>query len=445
MLKRLALGVLGLLVLAVVGLWLLAWRPSIEPIAPPAAASFPAELVQRGQVLAGAGYCATCHTAKGGAPYAGNYPMETAFGTLYSSNITPDPDTGIGRWSQAAFVRAMRQGVARDGAQLFPAFPYQHFELVSDEDLHALYAFLMTRPPVHQEKRENELPFPLNWRALQAGWKLLFFRHGQYGPVTGKDAQWNRGAYLAEGLAHCSACHSPRNALGAEKTGAARYDGARIDGWYAPPLNATNHAPVPWTQDELYTYLRTGATALHGSAAGPMSPVVHHGLSALSDEDVQAIAAYYAERFGTRGQTAAPAAGVLEKGMAGDALSPAHQLDQAANLYNAACASCHYQHRAPSAAGAARAGPQQRAHRRRARHLDPGVAAWHRHAGGAGRRADARFRAQLQRRADRRAGGVAAPHPHRPPAVAGPGAACRRTACQDTARPAGRHHRRPVR
>ncbi|TMN20636.1 cytochrome c [Pseudoxanthomonas sp. X-1] len=342
MLKRLALGVLGLLVLAVVGLWLLAWRPSIDPIAPPAAASFPAELVQRGQVLAGAGYCATCHTAKGGAPYAGNYPMETAFGTLYASNITPDPDTGIGRWSQEAFVRAMRQGVARDGTQLFPAFPYQHFELVSDEDLHALYAFLMTRPAVHQEKRENELPFPLNWRALQAGWKLLFFRHGQYGPLTGKDAQWNRGAYLAEGLAHCSACHSPRNVLGAEKTGAARYDGARIDGWYAPPLNATNHAPVPWTQDELYAYLRTGATALHGSAAGPMSPVVHQGLSALSDEDVQAIAAYYAEHFGTRGQTAAPSADVLAKAMAGDALSPAHQLDQAANLYNAACASCHY-------------------------------------------------------------------------------------------------------
>lgn len=342
MFKRLVLIVLGLLVLGVAGIAALAWRPSIAPIDPPAPSSFAPELVQRGQMLAGAGYCSSCHTAKGGAPLAGNYAMDTAFGTLYSSNITPDPDTGIGRWSEEAFVRAMRKGVARDGSQLLPAFPYQHFELVTDEDLHALYAYLMTRPAVRQEQKKNAIPFPLNWRALQAGWKLLFVRQGQFGPVTGKDPQWDRGAYLAEGLSHCSACHSPRNALGAEKGGDERYNGALIDGWYAPPLNASNHAPVKWTEDELYTYLRSGATALHGSAAGPMSPVVHDGLSQLPDADIHAIAAYFSERFGTRGQSAPPAQGVLDKAMAGNALGAAHGLEEGGNLYNAACSSCHY-------------------------------------------------------------------------------------------------------
>jgi mono/diheme cytochrome c family protein len=339
--KRILLGLLGLFVLAVVGLFVLAHRPELDPIAPSAKA-FPADLVARGEVLAGAGYCASCHTAKGGAPYAGGYAMETGFGTIYSTNITPDPDTGIGRWSEEAFRRAMREGVARDGSHLFPAFPYQHFSLVTDEDIHALYAYFMTRTAVKAPARKPHLPFPLNVRALQAGWKLLYVHKDDYGPITGKTPEWNRGAYLAEGLGHCSACHSPRNSLGAEKGGAQRYTGAVIDNWYAPPLGPANKAPVPWNTDELYAYMHTGATPLHGVAAGPMSHVVHDGLVKLPDADVRAIAAYFADRFGTTGQRTTNTEATLARVMATSALGSHQQIDRGATLYTAACASCHY-------------------------------------------------------------------------------------------------------
>jgi len=148
LLKRIAIGFLGLCVLGALGLLALAWRSSIAPIDPPAAAGFPRELIAKGEALAGAGYCATCHTANGGAPYAGGYGMATPFGVVYSTNITPDPETGIGRWSEAAFARAMHEGVARDGSHLFPAFPFDHFTTVTDEDVKALYAYFMSRPPV---------------------------------------------------------------------------------------------------------------------------------------------------------------------------------------------------------------------------------------------------------------------------------------------------------
>ncbi|GAB3094270.1 c-type cytochrome [Lysobacter terrae] len=341
MFKRILLGLVAFLVLALVVLWVLAYRPAIDPIAPVAAGTFPKDLVAKGEVLAGAGYCSTCHTAKGGAPFAGGYAMETDFGTIYSTNITSDPDTGIGRWSEQAFRRAMREGVARDGSHLFPAFPYQHFNLVTDEDLHALYAYLITRPPVKAPARKPDLPFPLNVRALQAGWKLLFVDADDYKPITGKTPEWNRGAYLAEGLGHCSACHSPRNGLGAEKTGAQRYTGAVIDHWYAPPLGPDNKAPVPWSAEELYAYLRTGATPLHGVAAGSMSHVVHDGLAKLPDSDLRAIATYFADRFGAAGPRMANTEATLARVMATSPLAN-RQVDHGAQLYAAACASCHY-------------------------------------------------------------------------------------------------------
>ena len=342
MFKRILLGLLGLFVIGIVGLLVLAYRPAIDPITPAGNTAFAPALVSQGEVLAGAGYCASCHTPKGAADYAGGYAMDTGFGTIYSTNITPDAQTGIGQWSEAAFVRAMRKGVARDGSHLFPAFPYQHFNQVSDADLKALYAYFMTRKPVVAPARKPDLPFPLNLRVLQAGWKLLFFRDNAYGPVTGKTPEWNRGAYLAEGLSHCSACHSPRNALGAEKTGAEeRYAGAAIDDWYAPPLNQTNKAPIAWSEQELFTYLRTGATTLHGVAAGPMSPVVHQGLSRLSDADVKSIAVYFADRFGTSSNTLSTDH-ALAKVLAASAHGSGLQTEHGANLYNAACASCHY-------------------------------------------------------------------------------------------------------
>lgn len=340
MLKRILVGLLVLAVVGLVGFGVFAWRPAIGKIAPPAPSSFSPELVARGEVLAGAGYCSTCHTTKGGQPFAGGYPMKTGFGTIYSTNITPDPKTGIGTWSEAAFRRAMHQGVARDGSHLFPAFPYDHFTKLSDGDVSALYAYMMTRPAVAAPAKRNGVPFPLNIRALQAGWKLLFFKPGRFEPDKARSAERNRGAYLAQGVSHCGACHTPRNALGAEKRDKA-FAGAPIDNWIAPPLTAANPSPAPWDQAELTAYLRTGVSRYHGVAAGPMAPVVHDGLVKLPDADIQALAVYFSDIDGAAGRAGAlgPA---LQRAVAANHLNVGPQNDPSARLYTAACASCHY-------------------------------------------------------------------------------------------------------
>jgi mono/diheme cytochrome c family protein len=337
--RRVILGCIALGFLGLVGFGALAWRPAIAPIVPPAPGSFAPDLVAKGKALAGGGYCTECHTVKGGERFAGGYPMPTPFGVLYSTNITPDPETGIGTWSESAFARAMREGIARDGSQLFPAFPYDHFTKLSNEDVRALYAYFMTRAPVRAPARANELPFPLNIRYLQAGWKLLFFRPGSFEPVADKSAEWNRGAYLAVGLSHCGACHTPRNLLGAEEAGNA-YGGAVIDNWIAPPLTAANPAPVPWTKEELKSYLRNGFSVLHGSAAGPMSPVVH-GLSDLPDSDVDAIANYFADVDHADDRMASADSAVV-RAMSYAPIGTGQEFDGDARLYIAACASCHY-------------------------------------------------------------------------------------------------------
>jgi len=265
--------------------------------------------------------------------------LRTPFGTIYSTNITPDPESGIGRWSLEAFTRAMHEGVSRDGSHLFPAFPYDHFTKVSDDDVKAIYAYLMTRPPVRALALANTIPFPLNIRAFQEGWKILFFRSGPFEPEAGKSAEWNRGAYLALGLSHCGACHTPRNLLGAEKAGDA-YAGAVVDNWIAPPLTAANPAPVPWTQEELQSYLRNGVSVLHGTAAGPMSPVVH-GLAALPESDIRALAIYFAD-IDHAGERLASADPAVARAMAYASLGTGQEYDADARLYTAACASCHY-------------------------------------------------------------------------------------------------------
>src|SRR5437879_2350853 len=193
-----------------------AWHSEIDPVRPAEASTYDPAIVAKGAALAGIGSCAVCHTQAGGQSYAGGFPVETPFGTVYGSNITPDPDTGIGAWSQTAFRRAMHDGVDRQGRHLYPAFPYDHFTHAADTDIDAIYSYLMTRDPVQQASREPDLPFPLNIRFAAAGWKLLYLRHGEIRPDPAQSAEWNRGAYLAEGLGHCGACHTPRNALGAE-------------------------------------------------------------------------------------------------------------------------------------------------------------------------------------------------------------------------------------
>ena len=221
-------------------------RPAIAPIDALPATSFGPELVDKGAQLAAVGNCFTCHTARDGKPYAGGYPVRTPFGVVYGTNITPDPDTGLGHWSEEAFRRALREGVDRAGRHLYPAFPHDHFTRLRDDDIRALYAYFMTREPVRAETPAPTVMMP---RPLVAVWKALYFRQGP----SADDASTSpveRGRYLADALAHCGACHTPRNGLGAEKPERA-YDGGEAGGWHAPALNAASTSPVPWTAEAM--------------------------------------------------------------------------------------------------------------------------------------------------------------------------------------------------
>ena len=346
MLKRIVYGVCGA---AIVGLGLFsvfAWNPAIDPITSSASTDsigkdYSPDVIEQGRVLAAAGYCDTCHTPPGGAPYAGNYEMHTEFGTIYSSNITPDVETGIGAWSEAAFTRAMREGISRDGSHLLPAFPYEHFNKMSDDDIRAIYAYIMTSvPAVEQFKKKNGIPFPLNIRGLQAGWKLLFADTTVFEANPNKSDEWNRGAYLAEGIAHCGACHTPRNLLGGEKYDQ-MYQGAPIDGWIAPSLTSTSKSPIPWRAQDFFEYLTTGNSPLHGSAAGPMAPVMHRGLTELPVSDVQALSVYFADLAGNNEDDSA-ASNALTLAVTAQHKQPDQRLDEGARLYATACQACHY-------------------------------------------------------------------------------------------------------
>mgnify|MGYP003647788202 CR=1 FL=1 len=336
----LAAGLAATLGTAAVGLTL---RAPIAPVAPPNPSVYSAETLERGRLLAALGDCAVCHTAPDGTTNAGGRAIETPFGTIYSTNITPDAETGIGAWSYPAFARAMREGVSRDGRHLYPAFPYTSFAKTSEADLQALYAHLMAEPPVRAETPQTTLAVPFNIRALMAGWNALFHKAQPFAPDPAQSAAWNRGAYLVEGLGHCSACHSPRNALGAEKRGAAHLAGGFVDGWQAPALGRTSAAPVPWSEDALYAYLRTGRSAEHGAAAGPMAPVVA-GLAELPDADIRAMAVYLASNArspggaSVRNEDATAQAAHLVAASESD-IRPA--TSPAARLYDGACAVCH--------------------------------------------------------------------------------------------------------
>jgi mono/diheme cytochrome c family protein len=266
------------------------WHPAIGPAPPPLA--FPADQIARGATLAAIGDCAVCHTAPNGRPYAGGRGVPTPFGTVYATNITPDPDTGIGLWSEAAFRRAMRDGIGRTGDHLYPVLPYPHFTRATDEDIGAIYAFLMTRAPAQQAAPANRLPFPLNQRILLAGWNLLYLRPGPWQPDPAHAAAWNRGAYLVEAIGHCGACHTPHSALGGEYADQA-LSGGQAEDWYAPPLQARSPAGIPWTQEALATYLQTGFQAQHGAAAGPMTAVTD-ALATVPAAETNAMAAYLA-------------------------------------------------------------------------------------------------------------------------------------------------------
>jgi nicotinate dehydrogenase subunit B len=338
--RRGALATAAALAAAVIGIAgaLLPWR-SIAPIARPDASTYSAATIARGQQLAALGDCAVCHTAaNGGTINAGGRAIETPFGTIYSTNITPDPETGIGAWSYPAFERAMREGIHRDGRHLYPAFPYTHFAKATDADLQALYGYLMAQAPVRAETPKNTLAFPFNWRPLMAGWNALFHRTKEFEADATQSAIWNRGAYLVEGLGHCGACHSPRNALGAEKANA-YLAGGFAEGWEAPPLTSLSHAPIPWSEDELFAYLRSGESRFHGVAAGPMAPVVKE-LAVLPDQDIRAMAVYLGSfNENAISKPAQDALAAKLESSTGTRVVSSSALG--ARLYEGACAVCH--------------------------------------------------------------------------------------------------------
>ena len=309
--------------LLVVGAGAVLWHPAIAPV--DSHPAFPTEQVARGAELAAIGDCAVCHTAAHGQPFAGGRGVPTPFGIVYATNITPDPDTGIGRWSEAAFQRAMRDGIDRTGHHLYPVLPYPHFTRATDNDIAAMYAFLMTRPAVQATAPPNQLPFPLNQRFVLAGWNLLYLSPGPWHPDPAHDAAWNRGNYLVEAIGHCGACHTPHNALGAENA-EQTLGGGQAENWYAPPLQSASPAEQPWTQATLATYLRTGFDAHHGAAAGPMTAVTDE-LASVPDIDIQAIATYVAS--------------LMPKTAPEPVMARAGGDPHAAAIFAGACAGCH--------------------------------------------------------------------------------------------------------
>ena len=339
----------GAVVAAVVGVaWaLFGGRVSIAPVVS-SAASYSAATIEQGRQLAAVGNCIGCHTAPGGAPNAGGRVMLTPFGNIVTTNITSDVETGIGNWSVVAFTRAMREGISRDGHYLYPAFPYTAYAKASDKDLGALYAYLMTQPPARFVPPPTLLAFPYSVRPLMALWNALFHDAKPLQNVPVQTVEWNRGAYLVNGLGHCGACHTPRNALGAEKGGPAFLSGAMVDGWEAPALTALSRAPVPWNSAELYRYLRQGHTEQHGIAAGPMGQVIKE-LGALPDADIQAMAIYLASFTApiTDIESAARASQVVVNAQKG----ASDLLGSGQRLFNGACASCHHDGDGPTLLG----------------------------------------------------------------------------------------------
>ena len=343
--RRLLIALAVIVAAVLAGGWWYSSHPAIEPLAAaPDASKFDKKLVERGEVLASLGYCTVCHTRSGGPALAGGLGLPTPFGTIYATNITPDPDTGIGRWPEAAFRRAMREGIDREGRHLYPAFPYDHFTRVTDEDVSALYAWIMSRKPVRYEAPKTDLGFPFNIRRLLAGWNLLHVTKGPLAPDPTRDAKWNRGAYLAEGLGHCGSCHTPRNRLGALDN-SRKFAGGMIEGWYGTALNAASPAPVPWTVPTLLDYFIKGRHPQHGIAAGPMTAVVDL-LADLSDEDLEALATYIVSFQGNRKEDPAAVLAFAEERQLSNApgarnppVDPAFQGGQ--QIFTQTCITCH--------------------------------------------------------------------------------------------------------
>jgi mono/diheme cytochrome c family protein len=283
--------------------------------------------IERGRYLATVGDCAACHTDIGGKPYAGGRAVETPFGNLLASNLTPDRETGIGAWSDDDFVSAVQRGISRGGVRLYPAMPYTYYTKMTRSDVLAIRSYLATLEPVHHQVTSNQLPFPLSIRASMAAWNALFFTPGTFKPVAGKSAEWNAGAYLVEGPGHCGACHTAKNFLGADKSSHA-LEGGVLQGWYSPNLTGDKRAGLgSWSAEEIVAYLKSGHND-DDAATGPMSEVVTDSTSQMTDDDLRAIAAYLKDRPATSAEPGRVAAN-----------DPAMRAGEA--IYADNCAACH--------------------------------------------------------------------------------------------------------
>lgn len=315
--------------------------PAAQPAATDGAAADPG-LVKRGEYLARAGDCVACHTADKSRPFAGGLPISTPFGTIYTPNITPDPDTGIGQWSDADFTRAMHEGIGKSGERLYPAFPYAEYTKVTTEDVLAIRAYLNTLTPIHYTPPRNEMQFPFNQRWLMVFWNLVNFTDGRFVPDPKQAAKWNRGAYLVQGLAHCEECHTPRNLLQGLKS-TDRFSGAVQGGWHAFNITPDKNSGVgAWSDDELVSYLSTGVVPGRANAAGPMGQVVADSTQYLSAEDLSSIVIYLRSvppviggETRSRSQWGSPANDVTA--LRGTEITGVN----GAQLFVANCASCH--------------------------------------------------------------------------------------------------------
>jgi mono/diheme cytochrome c family protein len=286
-----------------------------------------AETIARGKALATAADCASCHTADPAKPFAGGKRIDTPFGGIYSPNLTPDRDTGIGAWSDGEFYRALHYGVRPDGSRYYPAFPYPSFTKLIRDDVLAIRAYLATLTPLHNTPPAPELMWPLNYRVVMRGWNWLFFQPGIFVPDQQKTAPWNRGGYLVEGAAHCGACHTPKNIFGADRRDRL-YGGGLVQGWFAPRLdNAERSGLKSWSTDDIVEYLQSGRNG-RSHADGLMAEVVVNSTSLMSDQDVRAIAVYLKD---------------LPAGAPEPAVSPPPQasMSDGAAIYAHACTACH--------------------------------------------------------------------------------------------------------
>ena len=286
---------LGLLAAGLIGVAALVWmRPGMLPKSAHAGkASASTEAITRGEYLARAGDCVACHSESNGKPFAGGRAMPTPFGSLFVPNITPDDETGIGRWTADEFYRMLHTGVSRDGTLLYPAMPFASYTKVTRADSDAMFSFLQSVTPVFQKNRPHELKFPFNDRDLLIGWRTLYFKEGEFHPDPRESAQWNRGAYLVQGLGHCAMCHTAINALGGSSESKA-FEGGMIpnQNWYAPSLTSNREAGLgDWPIKDIADLLQVGASH-RATTYGPMAEVVYNSLQYVTDEDAAAMAVY---------------------------------------------------------------------------------------------------------------------------------------------------------